>query len=187
MTVDEIFSQATGHMTEGLMIHAQLSHYYKFLGLEGYSQCHLYHFLSENANYINLSNYFIEYYNKLPIEKTFTNPNIIPKDWYSYTRQNVNDSIRKASIEAGFKKWIDWERNTKKLYEQYYHDLIALKEIAAAKEMCKYIKDVAYELAHAEKEELELKTIGYNISDIMEKQKSLHDIYKRKIKEIKYA
>ena len=187
MTIDEVFSQATGHMTEGLMVHIQMAHYYQFLGLKGYSQCHLYHFLEENCNYVKLSDYYIKHYNKIPIEKAFSNPNVIPNDWYSYTRQNVNDSVRKASIEAGFKKWIDWEKNTKVLYEQYYNELIALNEIASAKEISKYIKDVFNELAEAQQKELELKAIGYNISDIMMEQDELCKKYKCKIKEIKYA
>ena len=35
MTVEEIFSDLSKHMIEGLMAHSQLSDYFGFLGLEG--------------------------------------------------------------------------------------------------------------------------------------------------------
>ena len=186
MTVDEIFSQVAGHMTEGLMVQAQMAHYYDFLGLKGYSQCHLYHFIDENSNYIKLTHYFIKHYNKIPVETTFSNPGIVPSDWYSYTRQNVNDSVRKTSVEAGFKKWVDWEKKTKQMYQQYYNELVALGEYAAAEELKKYVVDVSEELADAEQKELTLKADNYNMSDIITEQYYLYDKYKEKMKEIDY-
>ncbi len=35
MTIEEIFSEISKHMIEGIMIHAQMADYYNFLGLKG--------------------------------------------------------------------------------------------------------------------------------------------------------
>ena len=186
MTVDEIFSKIAQHMIEGIMIHSQMSDYFNFLGLKGYSECHKYHFIEENANYIKICDYYIEHFNKLIIEKPNSNPNIIPDDWYSYYRINVDNNIRKTSVEVGFNKWVEWEHNTKTFYQNLYDELISLKEIAAAEELKKYILDVDDELAEAEQMRIELKAIGYNMNDIVVDQGRVKRKYKKRIKEIHY-
>ena len=64
MTINEIFSQLSQHMIKGLMMHTQLSDYFNFLGLKGYSQCHKYHYFEENNNYKQLCDYYLNHYNK---------------------------------------------------------------------------------------------------------------------------
>ena len=71
MTVDQIFSEVSAHMIEGLMIHSQLSDYFNFLGLKGYAKCHKYHFFEESCNYKKLSWYYLTHYNKIIAEKPF--------------------------------------------------------------------------------------------------------------------
>lgn len=184
MTVEEIFSQISEHMVEGLMTHSQLSDYFGFLGLEGYQECHKYHYFSENINYRKLSDYYLSYYDKIIIEMPFTNPNIIPKDWYQYIRQEVDASTRKKSIQAGFEKWITWETQTKEKYQYFYNELIKLNEIATAEEIKHYIMDVNKELTEAKHKYLMLVANNFNISDIIIEQKELKEFYKDKLKNL---
>lgn len=184
MTVEEIFSQLAAHMIEGLMVHSQMSDYYGFLGLKGYQECHKYHYFTENANYRKISKYYLYHYNKIVPELSFKNPNVIPESWYKYNRQDVNNTTRKSAIQSGMEKWINWERETKKLYQKLYQELIVLNEIAAAEEVAKYICDVDEELAQAIQKELELKVIDYDITLIIDKQEEKYKKYKKKLKEI---
>ena len=156
MTVEEIFSQIAAHMIEGLMVHSQLSDYYGFLGLKGYQECHKYHYFAENANYKKIANYYLKHYDKLVLDMPFKNPDVIPESWFKYSRHDVNDVTRKTAIQAGIEKWVNWEKQTKKLYEYYYQELMKLNEVAAAIELRKYIKDVDNELATATQKHLEL-------------------------------
>ena len=185
MSVEEIFSSISEHMVEGLMAHSQLSDFFGFLGLEGYQQCHKYHYFEENKNYRRLSDYYLSHYNRIIIEKPFQNPNIIPKDWYQYSRQDVTVSVRKSSIQTGFEKWIEWETQTKELYQKYYNELIKMMEVAAAEEVKYYIMDVSSELSKAKQKYLTLSASNYNISDIVNEQEDLIKKYKDKLKEIK--
>lgn len=185
MTVEEIFSHIAQHMIEGLMTHSQMIDYYAFLGLEGYSKCHEYHYYEENNNYINFCRYYMKHYNRLIVEKPFNNPGVIPDNWYRFARQDVDMNIRKNSIQVGFETWIRWERETKTLYEQYYKELINLNQTAAAMELKKYIIDVDKELAQAEQKDLSLKMIDYNIYDIMVEQEDVFKKYKKKLAEVK--
>lgn len=184
MTVEEIFSQLAAHMIKGLMIHSQMSDYFGFLGLKGYQECHKYHYFEENANYRAINKYYLYHYNKLIPETRIDNPNIIPDSWYRYTRQDVNSTTRKNAIENGFNEWINWEKDTKKLYEQMYNELLSIGEVCAAYQIGKCIDDVDNELAYAEQKVLELKSIDYDIGIIIEEQKQVEKECKKKLKEI---
>lgn len=184
MTVSEIFGKLSEHMVEGLMIHAQMSDYYGFLNLKGYQECHKYHYFSENANYRKLNEYYLSHYNKLIYDGPIDNPHIIPESWYNFSKYDVNVATRKSAIQSGMEKWVNWERDTKKFYENMYQELVSLGDIAAASEICKYIDDVSDELKHAERKLLELKAIDYDIFTITQFQEALCELYKEKIKEI---
>ena len=184
MTVDEIFSQISAHMIEGLMVHVQLSDYYGFLGLKGYQECHKYHFYDEACNSRKISEYYIAHYNKLIIDKPIANPDTIPAGWFQHKRSDVSTQTKQSSIQAGFDKWVEWETKTKKTYEVLYKELITLNEVAAACEVKKLIQDVDYELAQAEQKRLELSSIEYDMSDIIMMQDDIKKKYHNKIKEL---
>ena len=61
-----------------------------------------------------------------------------------------------------------------------------MNAVSAAQELSKYIEDVDNELAEACQKQLELASIDYNISDIIQEQKEYKKKYKKKLKEIKY-
>lgn len=184
MTIEEVFSQVSKHMIEGIMTHAQLADYYNFLGLKGYSKCHEYHFLSENFNFRKLSWYYLKHFNKLIPELPNDNPNIIPSTWFKYLRQDVDANTRKTALQGGVEKWVTWEYNTKAFYQNMYNELINMREVAAAEELKKYIIDVDDELAHAQQRHLEDSSIDFDIFDIIAKQEELYKKYCKKIKEL---
>lgn len=184
MTVEEVFSQVSKHMIEGVMIHSQMADYYNFLGLKGYSKCHEYHFISENNNFRKLTWYYLKHFNKLIPELSNDNPNVIPTAWFKHQRQEVDANTRKTAIQGGIEKWVSWEYNTKVFYQNMYKELINNNEIAAAAELKKYIEDVDNELAHAQQRHLEDKTIDFDIFEIMSKQDEIYKKYCKKIKEI---
>jgi len=186
MTIEEIFSTISEHMIEGLMIHSQLSDYFAFIGLDGYQECHKYHYFEENSNYKKIGDYYVHHYNKLIIERPFKNPSVIPEAWYAHSRQDISIPTRKVSIQTAMERWVSWETNTKKLYESLYQELINLNEIASAEELSKYIKDVDKELKEACQKHLELTAIDYDILDIIAEQKEFKKKYRKKLKEIDY-
>ena len=118
------------------------------------------------------------------MEKSIPNPQVVPSNWYQHTRQDVSNETKKVSIQTGIEKWVQWEKDTKKLYERLYKELFTLGEQAAAAELEKYIIDVDYELAEASQLHIELVTIDYNLSDIIMEQDTILKKYCKKIKEI---
>lgn len=183
MEVHEIFSELINHSIQGLMFHDQMANYYKFLGLDGYAECHEYHFLKETCGYRKLQKYFICHYNKLVPETRFDNPDVIPDSWYNYTRQDVDAATKKNAVKSGLTEWVAWETTTKDLYQRMYKELYDLGEIATAMFIQEYIQDVTEEHAKAQGYLLDKMAIGFNIDSMIAEQKSKHKKYKKRLEE----
>lgn len=185
MTNEEIFSQIGQHMIKGLMVHTQLSDYYNFLGLDGYCKCHEYHFYEESKNFRHLSNYYIKNYDKFITDSHVGNPQVIPTNWYQYSRNQVDTAIRKTAIQQGFEKWINWETETVELYENLFLELLNLGELSAAFEIEKYLGDTKTELCKAKQKLLELKMTDFDITMIVAEQEAICKKYQKKMEKIK--
>lgn len=184
MTVEEIFSKISQHMVQGLMIHSEMSDYYNFLGLEGYSKCHLYHYHKESIGYKDLNDYFIKNYNKIIPESRNENPPIIPQDWYKYNRQQVDNATRKNSIQNGIVKWVNWEEETKTLLQQMHQELMAINDVVGAMKVKEMLKEANKEHSHAYQKMIELKAMDYDMGVIMSEQDELSECYCKKIKKM---
>lgn len=184
MTCEEIFTKLAEHQIKGMMVHEQLANYYDFLGLPGYRNCHEYHFMKESCSYRKLCRFYINRYNKLIPETEFDNPEVIPENWYSHVRQDVDISTKKNGVKNGLVKWVDWEMKTKKLYCDMYKEAIDNDSIDSACFIKDMIKDVSKELKSASGYLLNKEAIEYDMSVIVGEQKRNHDKYKVKMKKI---
>ena len=182
MTIDEIFSELSGHMIKGLMIHDQMSDYYDFLSLRGYKRCHEYHYQKEMCDYRKLHRYFINHYGKLIEEKRIDNPEVIPSSWYRYSRTEVDASTKRTAVKNGIEKWVAWEKETQALYQKMHRELTEIKEDATAIFLQDYIKSVDCELKWAERKAIELESVDYSLAFVVGEQTRLHDKYKDKMK-----
>lgn len=184
MELKEIYSSIVSHMIKGMMIHAQFADYYDFLGLQGYKRCHEYHFLQESCAYRGISRYFINHHNMLIPDERIENPNIIPESWFSHTRDDVDSATKKNAIKSGLTKWVEWERETKDLYQRMYKELMEIGEVASACKVKELVYDVDCELKKAERYWLNKEAMGYDMPTIISEQKSKHDKYKKKMEKI---
>lgn len=181
MTVEEIFNKLATHMHEGVMYHDEMAKAYDFLGLWGLSLCHTYHAFEEKQGYRCLSHYYATHYFKLLQIEDTPRPKLIPDTWYKYSTQAVDNGTKKSSVKDLMQKWVEWERSTKKLYQELRQELTSIGELAAAMKLDCYIKDVDIELHNAEKKLIKLETLGYNIETIVQWQDKLHKKYKKKL------
>ena len=181
MTIEEIFNKIATHMIEGIMYHDEFAKIYDFLGLWGYARCQDYHHFEEEQGYRQLSLYYATHYFKLLQIEEITKPKIIPETWYKYTAQAVDASTKQKTIKELMTKWVEWERSTKKLYQEMRQELAALNELDAAMKIDHYIYDVSKELSNVEQQLLDLEAINYDMSVIIPEQKSLQHKYKKKL------
>lgn len=166
------------------MFHEQFANYYDFLALRGYKRCHEYHFFEETCAFRSLNRYFINHYGKLiPAEKV-EDPKVIPDNWYKYTRQAVEPATKVAAVKNGLQSWVEWEKETKSLYEQMYGELMELGEVAAATKVHELICNADCELKKTERYHLSKKAADFSIADIMADQEHMHDKYKKKSRKL---
>lgn len=184
MTVEEIFNKLAVHMVEGIMYHDDFSKAYDFLGFYGFAKCHDYHHFAEEANYRELSHYYATRYFKLIQLKEIPQPDIIPQSWYNYTTHAVDVGTKRQAVKELMEKWMNWEKETKKLYEEMYQELTNLREIAAAIYIKKYICEVDNELKHVQKKIIKFETLGYDISALVNCQESMYNKFKEKLNTI---
>lgn len=184
MIIDDIFSQIASHMAKGVSIHNQLACAYGFLNLCGYRTCQEYHYFEESYNYRNLKNFYIDNYGKIIVEENFEVPNIIPSNWFKHVKGDVDANTKRAAIKDLMKIWVDWEKETKTLLENYYKQLYEQGEIYAAIKISHLLCDVSKELKHASEKQINLDSEGYDISMIIDEQEPLKKKYREKIKNI---
>ena len=184
MTIAEIFKKISTHQIEGLMLHDQLADYFDFLNLHGYKRMHEYHYLSESISMRTTHRYYINHYNMLIEEDDVSSPSVLPSTWKLRTRYDVDIGTRKKSVLNAFEKWKTWECDTKELYEKLYSEACELCEIAAALKIKELIADVDQELKYAERMFIELKSVDFDMTYILEKQDELHEKYKNMSKKI---
>ena len=184
MTVDEIFAEVSAHMVKGMMVHESMANYYDFLGLCGYKRCHEYHYLKETLAHRALNRYFINHHNKLVPYRKIDDPEIIPETWYGRVRQDADANTKKNGVRNGLAKWVDWEKDTKKLYEQMYKELMDIGEVASAMKFKELICDVDHELKNAERYQLNKEATNYDINGIIAEQRKKHNKYEKMMKEM---
>ena len=178
MTVDEIFGALSAHFIKGMMLHDQMANYYDFLQLRGFKRCHEYHFKAESCSYRKLNRYYLNHYNKLIPEVRVDDPKVIPENWYKYSRIDVDMNTKKNAVRNAMDKWVSWETETKETLEQMYCELLDLNEIATAVFIQDFIKDVDCELKWAERKQLDLMSVDYDMTYILDKQDKMHDKFK---------
>lgn len=184
-TAEEIFAQIKNRQIAALMFHGQMADYFDFLSLRGYKRLHEYQYFAESAEFRHISRYFINHHGKLLPERFEGEINPIPAAWLTANRMAVGKSTKQKAVEDGFNMYREWESGTKATYERYAARLRELGNEADAIFVDGLVEDVDHELKCLDRVILDLISAGYDMVYIVESQKTIHDKYKRKIKEIR--
>lgn len=184
LTVDQIFSDLASHMIQGMMVHEQLMNLYLYLGLRGYAKEQEYHYISETEGYIRLCGYLIEHHDSLVKPGHPTDPAVIPDLWYNGKRQGISPQNRTQAIYYAMESWINWEKDTKFLYESAYKDLLSIHEVAAAEFIKDYILDVEEELTGIKTNKLHKDSMDFDIVSILEEQNKYEKTFRKELKKV---
>jgi len=72
--------------------------------------------MEEIKGYECLLHYYSTHYHKLLNTNDVPNPDIIPGTWYKYNTMEVDTNTKRNTVKTLMEKWVEWERETKKLY-----------------------------------------------------------------------
>ena len=181
MAAAEVFARLSQHMVEGIMIHTEFADYYLFLNLPGYAACHRFHAKSESKSRHELHEYYITHFGKLIQRQSQSAVDVIPNNWFSYTRPDVTVSDIRAAVKKGLEAWVKWEKDTKELYQSSYRELMETGEVAAACFVKNLVLDVTEELSSAERYLLNKMAVDYDIGAILSEQDGEHHKYRTKM------
>jgi hypothetical protein len=175
MTIEEVFSTISSHMVEGIMFHDQMTNYFHFLGLHGYSKQQSKHFEKENKNFRKVTKYYMDHYHKLIPSTRSDNPQIIPAPWFNVRMSDVDQNTRRNAVKSAFTKWIEWEKRTYDVLLKAYAELVSSEEYAAAEFINGYLTKVDYELEYAENKLNELSMVDFDMRYILQDQQKVEE------------
>lgn len=113
--------------------------------------------------------------------KNYAN-NVIPTNWYNYTRYDVDQGTKRNAVKDGFKKWIEYEKDTRQYLSQMAQRLEQMNEREAARKLDYLIEHIEKEIETAENKMMDLESTGYDMSYILQQQEELKHHYADKIR-----
>ena len=170
MTAEEIFTNVSAHMIVGVMIHKELADYYDFMSLANYEKIHSKQYISESKALRKLNKYYITRFYKLIPEPRVEIPSVIPKDIYKHKSDDLSPMDVRQAVKRTLELWVDWETQTKKLYEESYAELITNGDIGSALYIGKLVEDVDEELVEARALLMKNQHTDFDIVKIIEDQ-----------------
>ena len=183
-TCAEIYSIIDSHQIEALMFHDQMADYFGFLGLDGFKCMHEFHHLDESIGRRKTKRYYMKHHSRLLEEAPVDNPKAIPTDWLKYTKFDVSQQVRNQAVQNGFRRYVEWEEASKKLYEQCAARLMELGHVADYNHVNCLVEDVDDELAELYELWLRLKSMNFDAGYTESIQEELHTKYKREMREL---
>lgn len=115
--------------------------------------------------------------------KNYAN-NIIPTNWYNYTRYDVDAGTKRSAVKDGFKKWLEYEKETRQYLSQMAQRLEQMNEREAARKLDHLIEHVEKEIQTAENKMMDLESTGYDMAYILQQQNELQQHYADKIRKM---
>lgn len=181
---EHAFKELLERQAVAVKMHMDMANMFEFLGLKGFKMMHEYQLVEEGACYRKSAKHFLTHYNKMINVDDAEYLDIIPRDWYRYTRFDVTPGVRKRAVIGLFEEWKDWESETKELYSHLATSLINNKHFVAGNYIGELAKETAEEIKKLEKLYLEMKTVEFDSVYVEGMQNKLYNTYKNKLKEV---
>lgn len=209
--LQQLYSELIDRMKQGVEMHEQLADYYGFLNLPGYQKCHEYQMLCELLKYREAKDAFMKEYNQLvPLNMmmngisnmannnnsngmnnmnnngngNYNYNNVIPQNWYKYTRYDVDSGTKRTAVKDGFQKWITYEKETKQFLTNMAKRLEQADDRESARKLDYLIDHVQKEIETAEEKMMALENSGYDMNYILQQQEPMKAKYAEKIRKM---
>lgn len=173
MTIHEIFTKLNNRMIGAMMVHTQLTQLFIFIDLLPDARRQEQQLQEESHGMIELNKYYSQHYHLLSVANNPPQIDILNLGLFKNSSKELTPGDKVYLIQYGMKEWIDWEQQSKEIYEEAYRMLVESSEIAAAEFITRYIRDVDQELKDAELLYKVREAIGWDLPTIYDKQARL--------------
>lgn len=169
----EIFKKLSNRMVGAMMIHTQLTELFNFIDLETDAKRQKKQFHEESDGLLKLEKYAAQHHHILITSDNPPQVDILNLGMLKQPNDKLSPDNKVYLIQYAMKEWIEWEKESKIMYEDAYHNLVDMSEIAAADFVLKYVKDVDKELRDAELLYRVRDAIDWDLPTIYDKQARL--------------
>lgn len=150
MTTHNIFTKLSNRMVGAMMIHTQLTELFNFIDLKPDAKRQKKQLHEESDGLIKLEKYAAQHHHILITSDNPPQVDILNLDILERPNDKLSPDNKIYLIQYALKEWIEWEKESKIIYEDAYRNLVDMSEIATADFVLRYVKDVDKELRDAE-------------------------------------
>lgn len=173
MTLHEIYTTLANRMVGAMMIHSQLVQVFAFVDLLPDMRKQENQLQEETHGYSELNKYYIQHHHNILLADNPPQIDLLNLSMFSKSTDELTPEDKARIIQYGLSEWIKWERKSKVIYEDAYHELIDLSEVASAEFVMRYVRDVDQELKDAEILYRVRSAIDWDLATIYDKQARL--------------
>lgn len=181
----EILEQVAKRKLNVLMVFSEISDIFNLLNLRGYKRKYEYKKLKEEKEYLHIKKWVIEKYGAIPNVSFQIKKEINPFKVATVGRRDkILKETKQKIIAEIFKELVSFLEETLKLYEEAFSALSEKGCISDSITIGKFIKRIEDHIKKTKREIVKLNDVDYSLEFIYEFQKSMHDRYKDKMREI---
>lgn len=169
----EIFKKLSNRMVGAMMVHTQLTELFNFIDLEPDAKRQKKQLHEESDGLLKLEKYAAQHHHILITSDNPPQVDILNLGMLKQSSDQLSPENRAYLIRYAMKEWIEWEKESKIMYEDAYHNLVDMSEIAAADFVLQYVRDVDKELKDAELLYRVRDAIDWDLPTIYDKQARL--------------
>lgn len=170
MTIQEIFNKLSNRMVGAMMVHTQLTELFNFIDLETDAKRQKKQLHEESDGLLKLEKYAAQHHHILITSDNPPQVDILNLGMLKEPNDKLSPDNKIYLIQYAMKEWIEWERESKIIYEDAYRILVDMSEIATAEFVLEYVKDVDKELRDAELLYRVRDAIDWDLATIYDKQ-----------------
>lgn len=132
------------------MTHTQLTELFNFIDLETDAKRQKNQLHEETDGLLKLEKYAAQHHHILITSDDPPQVDILNLNMLKQSNDKLTPDDKVYLIQYAMKEWIEWEKESKIIYEDAYRGLVEISEIAAADFVLRYVRNVDKELRDAE-------------------------------------
>lgn len=132
------------------MTHTQLTELFNFIDLETDAKRQKNQLHEETDGLLKLEKYAAQHHHILITSDDPPQVDILNLSMLKQPNDKLSPDDKVYLIQYAMKEWIEWEKESKIIFEDAYRSLVEISEIAAADFVLRYVRNVDKELRDAE-------------------------------------
>lgn len=170
MTTHNIFTKLANRMVGAMMVHTQLTELFNFIDLKSDAKRQKKQLHEETDGLLKLEQYASQHHHILITSSNPPQVDILNLGMLKQPNDKLSPDNKIYLIQYAMKEWIEWEKESKIIYEDAYRNLVDMSEIATADFVLRYVRDVDKELRDAELLYRVRDAIDWDLATIYDKQ-----------------